>query len=71
MIFVKIINIDTEKFLKSSITESSLQSFISQIDQKLTSSLFNALLTNMAWRQYILAALLPECRRGFSHTVTE
>ena len=39
---LKVINIDTEKFLKSSITESSLQSFISQIDQKLTSSLFNA-----------------------------
>ena len=39
---LKVINLDAEKFLKSSITESSLQSFISQIDQKLTSSLFNA-----------------------------
>lgn len=37
----KIINKDTEKFIKSSITEASLQTFISQIDQKLTSSLFN------------------------------
>lgn len=38
---LKIINLDTEKFMKSTITESSLQTFISQIDQKLTSSLFN------------------------------
>jgi len=38
---LKIINIDTEQFMKSTITESSLQTFISQIDQKLTSSLFN------------------------------
>jgi hypothetical protein len=38
---LKIINKDTEKFIKSNITESSLQTFISQIDQKLTSSLFN------------------------------
>ena len=38
---LKIINKDTEKFVKSNITESSLQTFISQIDQKLTSSLFN------------------------------
>ena len=37
----KIINKDTERFMKSTITESSLQTFISQIDQKLTSSLFN------------------------------
>jgi len=38
---LKNINKDTEKFMKSSITESSLQTFISQIDQKLTSQLFN------------------------------
>ena len=38
---LKSINKDTEKFMKSSITESSLQTFISQIDQKLTSQLFN------------------------------
>ena len=38
---LKSINKDTEKFMKSSITESSLQNFISQIDQKLTSQLFN------------------------------
>ncbi len=37
----KIINKDTERFMKSTITESSLQTFISQIDQKLTSQLFN------------------------------
>ena len=38
---LKMINQDTEKFMKSNITESSLQNFISQIDQKLTASLFN------------------------------
>ena len=38
---LKSINKDTEKFMKSSITESSLQTFISHIDQKLTSQLFN------------------------------
>lgn len=38
---LKSINKDTEKFMKSSITESSLQTFISQIDQKLTSQFFN------------------------------
>ena len=38
---IKSINIDAEKLINSSITESSLQSFISQIDQKLSSSLFN------------------------------
>ena len=39
---LKSINFDAKKLINSTITESSLQSFISQIDQKLTSSLFNA-----------------------------
>ncbi len=38
---IKDINKEADKLLRSSITETSLQTFISQIDSKLTSSLFN------------------------------
>ena len=38
---LKAINLDAEKLINSSIDESSLQNFISQIDSKLTTSLFN------------------------------
>ncbi len=39
---LKSINKDTEEFMKSTITESSLQTFISQIDQKLSHAFSNS-----------------------------